>query len=202
MTKPVIFGVTPEFMARDGLTETIQPWEDGLRAETGPGSFEWWYFDAHFEDGSTVVLVFMTKPLLERNDPLNPHIAFTITRPDGSIDRPEYNQGQLVYTRTDQLGVYELDFGDGKPAFFAINLFSPLESQIDPSQSLGTGPQAIAGTAAGAQNQEEPQAQREWWRLLALIALGILTAEWLVYHRPTLRMTFQKLTSALGRQAQ
>lgn len=84
MTKPVIFGVTPEYIARDGLTETIQPWEDGLRAETGPGSFEWWYFDAHFEDGSTVVLVFMTKPLLERNGPLSPHIALTITRPDGT----------------------------------------------------------------------------------------------------------------------
>jgi len=84
MTKPVIFAVTPEFMARDGLTEIIQPWEDGLRAETGPGSFEWWYFDAHFEDGSTVVFVFMTKPLLERGGPLKPHIVFTITRPDGT----------------------------------------------------------------------------------------------------------------------
>jgi len=126
----------------------------------------------------------------------------TITRPDGTIDRPEYNQGQLIYTRTDQLGVYRLDLGDGKPVFFATNLFSTQESQIDPSQSLGTASQAIGGANAGAQNQEEPQARREWWRLLALIALGILTAEWLVYHRPTLRMTYRKLTSVLNRQAQ
>jgi predicted secreted hydrolase len=83
MTKPVIFAVTPDFIARDGLTETVQPWEDGMRAETGRGSFEWWYYDAHFDDGSTAVLVFMTKPLLERNGPLRPAVSLTITRPDG-----------------------------------------------------------------------------------------------------------------------
>jgi hypothetical protein len=84
MAKPVFFGVTPEFLAREGLTEIVQPWEDGLRAETGPGSFEWWYFDAHFSDQSTAVIVFSTKPLLERNGPLKPNILFTITRPNGT----------------------------------------------------------------------------------------------------------------------
>ena len=84
MTKPVIFGITPEFLAREGLTETIQPWEDGQRAETGPGSFEWWYFDAHFDDGSTAVIVFASKPILERRGPLKPNVALTITRPNGT----------------------------------------------------------------------------------------------------------------------
>ncbi len=83
MAKPVYFGVTPEFLAREGLTETVQPWEDGLRAETGPGCFEWWYFDAHFDDGSTAVIVFATKPLLERNGLLKPGVMLTITRPNG-----------------------------------------------------------------------------------------------------------------------
>ena len=92
MTKSVIFAVTPEYMAREGLSETIQPWEDGQRASTGRGSFEWWYFDAHFDDpgtdpaarGSTAVIVFATKPLLERKGPLKPSLMITITRPDGS----------------------------------------------------------------------------------------------------------------------
>jgi predicted secreted hydrolase len=83
MPKPIVSGTTSEFLARDGLTATIQPWEDGLRADAGPGSFEWWYFDAHFDDGSTAVIVFATKPLLERNGPLKPNIALNITRPDG-----------------------------------------------------------------------------------------------------------------------
>lgn len=84
MPKPVIFSNTPEFLARDGLTETVAPWEDGLRADTGRGSFEWWYFDAHFDDGSTAVIVFVTKPLLERSGPLKPGVSLTITRPDGT----------------------------------------------------------------------------------------------------------------------
>jgi hypothetical protein len=83
-SKPVIFAVTPEFLKRDELTETILPWEDGLRIHTGRGTFEWWYYDAHFDDGSTAVIVFGTKPLIERNSPLKPFVTLTITRPDGT----------------------------------------------------------------------------------------------------------------------
>ena len=84
MTKPVIVSANPELLKRDGLTEAVAVWEDGQRADTGRGSFEWWYFDAHFDDGSMVVIVFTTKPLLERNGPLKPSVSFTITRPDGT----------------------------------------------------------------------------------------------------------------------
>lgn len=83
MSKPVIFALGPEFLTRDGLTETIQPWEDGLRAATGRGAFEWWYFDAHLDDGSTAVIVFYTKSLINPSDPLHPTTSLTITRPDG-----------------------------------------------------------------------------------------------------------------------
>lgn len=88
MSKPIIFGIGPEFLHRDGLTEAIAPWEDGLRADTRRGHFEWWYFDAHLDDGSTAVIVFATKPLLERNGPLKPNVLLTLTRPDGrKLDR-------------------------------------------------------------------------------------------------------------------
>src|SRR5512141_2456464 len=84
MSRPVILSTSPDLLKRDGLKETVAAWEDGQRVDTGRGSFEWWYFDAHFDDGSTVVISFLTKPLLERNGPLKPGIAMTITRPDGS----------------------------------------------------------------------------------------------------------------------
>ncbi len=91
MAKPVFFGVTPEFLAREGLTDTIQPWEDGLRAETGPGSFEWWYFDAHLDNGTTVVIVFATKPILERGGPLKPVVLLTLNCPtSGRISRSAF----------------------------------------------------------------------------------------------------------------
>lgn len=83
MAKPVIFAIGPEFLARDGLTETVRPWEDGLRAEPVRGTFEWWYFDAHFDDGMTAVIVFATKPIIHPGAPLTPNLSLTITRPDG-----------------------------------------------------------------------------------------------------------------------
>ncbi|MBU1660096.1 MAG: hypothetical protein KKD28_01330 [Chloroflexi bacterium] len=83
MPKPIIYATDPASLARDGLTDTVRAWEDSLRADTGRGSFEWWYFDAHFEDGSTAVIVFLTKSLLHRNRPLQPGVSLTITRPDG-----------------------------------------------------------------------------------------------------------------------
>lgn len=84
MSKRANLSAAPEALKREGLSESPEPWEDGLRAPTGPGTFEWWYFDAHLDDGSTAVIVFMTKPLLGQNDPLDPLVQFSITRPDGT----------------------------------------------------------------------------------------------------------------------
>ncbi len=83
MSKPVIFAIGPEFLARDGLTEVVQPWEDARRASTERGTFEWWYFDAHFQDGTTAVIVFATRPIINPSAPLTPNLSLTITRSDG-----------------------------------------------------------------------------------------------------------------------
>lgn len=82
-TRRIIFGVGEEFMRRERLEDQPQPWEDGQRCPTYPGWFEWWYFDVSFEDGSTAVIVFMTKPLLQRNGPLHPAVSITVTPPAG-----------------------------------------------------------------------------------------------------------------------
>lgn len=84
MSKSVIVSASRELLERDGLTEAVALWEDGQRADTSRGFFEWWYFDAHFDDGSTVVIVFSTKPLLECNGPLKPNVFLTLMRPDGT----------------------------------------------------------------------------------------------------------------------
>jgi hypothetical protein len=45
----------------------IAPREDGFRTNPGgSGTFEWWYFDAVFDDGSTLVINFMVKDLRSR----------------------------------------------------------------------------------------------------------------------------------------
>lgn len=83
MTKSLIPTLSPEFLARDGLGPEVALWEDGQRTDLRRGTFEWWYFDAHFDDGSTAVIVFSTRPLLERKGPLKPNVSLTITDPQG-----------------------------------------------------------------------------------------------------------------------
>lgn len=73
-----------EFRKKHNLKPDPEEWEDGIRISTAPGNFEWWYFDASFDDGSTCVVVFYTKPLLDRRGPLKPSIQLNITRPDGT----------------------------------------------------------------------------------------------------------------------
>ncbi len=83
MANRVIIPMEPEALQREGLQATPQVWEDGLRADPRPGNFEWWYFDAQMEDGSTVVVVFFTKTMLDRRSRLKPGVSVSITRPDG-----------------------------------------------------------------------------------------------------------------------
>jgi len=61
----------------------IAQFEDGQRIGTEKGRYEWWYFDAHLDDGATVVVVFYTKPNVSPNGPLAPRITINLTLPDG-----------------------------------------------------------------------------------------------------------------------
>jgi len=45
---------------KQGSTPEI--WEDGIRTGGVKGTYEWWYFDTHLDDGSTMVIIFFTKP--------------------------------------------------------------------------------------------------------------------------------------------
>ncbi len=72
----------PEDYERLGLDgASIGAWEDGRRAELGPGSFEWWYFDAHLADGSSLVVVFYTKNPMSPGHPTEPFVSVNLDRP-------------------------------------------------------------------------------------------------------------------------
>jgi len=64
--------------------------EDGMRTNGKRGTFEWWYFDAHLNDGSQVVIVFFTKPTHKVKGRFNPLCTVDIDWPDGSKIHREY----------------------------------------------------------------------------------------------------------------
>ena len=128
---------------------------------------------------------------LRPGQPLNVQIdskirEVRITRPDGSrwSSRDEPLQGdQVIYAETEALGVYTVEeFGDGELLArrrYAANLFAPEESRLLPKDDL-----RIA-QSSGLQSTlvREREGRQEFWRWVALGALMVLVAEWLVYQR-------------------
>ncbi len=102
----------------------------------------------------------------------------TVTRPDGSTVRLVPEGGRVVFADTAQLGVYEATWGESDPVSFAVNLFSPQESDVRPADTL-----PLTGTGEAGEGERPQQARREWWRPLAFAALALLMIEWLVYQR-------------------
>jgi len=61
----------------------VAPWEDGMRTDGGKGSYEWWYFDAHLDNGAKLVIVFMTKSFIAVNRGLFPLVTLQYDTPEG-----------------------------------------------------------------------------------------------------------------------
>jgi hypothetical protein len=76
------FADKPEDFAKLGIQRgRIEAFEDGMRTEGGPGGYEWWYFDSHLHDGSSLVIVFYTKPQLNPDGELAPFATLELDRP-------------------------------------------------------------------------------------------------------------------------
>jgi hypothetical protein len=78
-------GSTPEDYKRIGIKpDDVLPWEDGARTDGGPGTWEWWYFDANLDDGAKLVVVFYSKSFTDIERPLAPMIRIDLDLPDGT----------------------------------------------------------------------------------------------------------------------
>jgi hypothetical protein len=62
---------------------SIGRWEDGARTDNRRGTYEWWYFDALLEDGSSLVVVFLNKDHGAAGSPLTPTIRIDLDLADG-----------------------------------------------------------------------------------------------------------------------
>ena len=65
------------------LTDTIAIFEDGIRTEAKSGSYEWWYFDSKYSDGSSLVIIFYTKPVTSFYKGFKPFVSLNYVSPEG-----------------------------------------------------------------------------------------------------------------------
>ncbi len=85
-TTPYWGGIEQEDFDRLGLNpDEVEPWEDGARMNPNERSFEWWYHDAHFSDGSSVVVVFYTKPITDLDGPSRPLVMINLVTPQQEL---------------------------------------------------------------------------------------------------------------------
>jgi hypothetical protein len=78
-------GSTAKDYKRIGISPgQVAPWEDGARTDGSAGTYEWWYFDAHLDDGAKLVVVFLTKNFTDISKPLAPMIRIDLDLPDGT----------------------------------------------------------------------------------------------------------------------
>jgi hypothetical protein len=82
--EPVNFGIEKRHYGRLKLKARPEVWEDGMRTSLDPGQFEWWYVDAHLDDGSVAVIVFYTRPMVGIDSPAVPLVTVSLTDPDGT----------------------------------------------------------------------------------------------------------------------
>jgi hypothetical protein len=83
-----------------------EKWEDGMRTSGEKGTFEWWYFDAHLEDGSTMVIVFFTKFMTNIKKGLTPLVTLNIDKADGTkIEKSFYGDSKDFFASKDSCNV-------------------------------------------------------------------------------------------------
>jgi len=93
------FADKPEDFAKLGIQPgRIEAFEDGMRTEGGPGGYEWWYFDSHLHDGSSLVIVFYTKPQLNPDGELAPFGSLELDRPEQPPIRVEAHVSPYAFS--------------------------------------------------------------------------------------------------------
>jgi Ca-activated chloride channel homolog len=107
--------------------------------------------------------------------------SVTVIRPDGA--RRSIAPGAVAtFADTDLTGVYTVDqtvSGKSDRSWFAVNLFSDATSQLKPLDQLTLPPTRGTPVAAAVVHS----GQLPIWPWIALVALVLVLAEWLAFHR-------------------
>jgi Aerotolerance regulator N-terminal/von Willebrand factor type A domain len=119
--------------------------------------------------------------------------TITITDPKGKTSAPisKTSQGTFLFNDANLTGVYHAKWSPNGTQSFAVNQFDLRESDLAPRGLVpeGTPPdQADAykikiGYNPVAGTRRTIVAPQEWWKVLAVIALGVVCLEWYIYNR-------------------
>lgn len=120
-----------------------------------------------------------------------------ITTPTGEVRDLPVDGGTVAFTDTHQLGLYRLEIIQAgevtQSQNFAVNLFATGESDIEP---IAEADLTLGGGALGTETDEQLGLQ-EFWVVMALLALLLLSIEWFAYHQ---RMRVPRLVNAAARR--
>lgn len=139
--KPVLLAADDKSYQNLGIKKG-QPadWEDGLRTDGGPGSYEWWYVDILLRDGTTGVILFYTKDGFDVPGPAQPTVTVHLTFPDGKVVSGRFSEkaGTTINATKDKCDVqignsYIRQIGDAyelRVAIDEIDLEATMKSTI------------------------------------------------------------------------
>ena len=106
--------------------------------------------------------------------------SIAVIRPDGS--RSQLPTAAIsTFGGTDQLGVYTIEqavAGEIHRSWFAVNLFDDAASQLAPVDHLTLPPAQVNGVTSARH-----RGLNQIWPLIALLAMVLVVAEWLAFHR-------------------
>jgi hypothetical protein len=92
---------------------------------------------------------------------------------------PRETQNTYVFSRTDEIGVYDVREGTGQQVNqkFVVNLFDQRESDIWPADKVEIEHEEVVAKTV------RQSARQEYWKWLLLGAICLLVFEWYVYNR-------------------
>ncbi|HOS92065.1 MAG TPA: hypothetical protein PLQ54_02030, partial [Armatimonadota bacterium] len=91
------------------------------------------------------------------------------------IDVP-VRSNPVLFDGTEYAGIYEVKAGDESTRFI-VNILDRRESNTKPKSEIRLA------SGGGPTKASTVQTNVELWRHLIMVALGVLTLEWWVYHR-------------------
>ncbi len=131
------------------------------------------------------------QPVVLRASSTTDEITVTNARGRDAQTLKRTPQGTFVYNDADQVGIYHARWGDEGTLAFPVNLFDERESSIAPR---GLVPEGVSESEADAYRikigynpvkgtRRTINAQKDWWKPLTVLVLGVLLFEWYIYNR-------------------